>query len=435
MENRTVPGVDAPDGADGAADRAAAGGQALLLGRQPLVDRDGLLCGFELGVRDGGGLWPDALVAGLRDAGVRAALGGHKALIDASRPLLFADALFELAPERYMFELPPELEVDADLIARLVTLHRRRYRFVLDRVSDPGPSFAKLLPYAEAVKIDVGQGSEALLRKLVDALKTANKKLIALNVETPERFEQAKALGFVQFQGYFFAHRHVSPARRVSAPRHALLNLMQLLATDPNVAQLEAELKLNPVLVMHLMRLANTGEAGFGRQATTLREAIAATGTNRIARWTQILLYADGRKVALENDPLVQLAATRARFMELAAVALPDADRRTVEAAFLVGALSLIDAVFGDPIAVTLDDLTVSPTVRAAILDREGVLGALLDVIVGMERGDWPAVDDGCARLGGWPAGDAVKVTLKAAAWAASADYTMDTVGLGRFAD
>jgi c-di-GMP-related signal transduction protein len=432
MENRTVPGLGAEDGAgDEGTDAPEA--LALLVSRQPLVDRDGLLNGFALRVREDLGEWPEALVAGIREAGVRASLGGHKALLAATRPLLFADAMQALTPERYTFELSAQMEIDGDLIARLVALHRRRYRFVLDGVAEPGPGFAQLLPYVEAVKLDLERIAGPMLRKLVDAMKAAGKRLIATNVETPERQEQAKALGFVQFQGYCFAHRHVSPSRRVSAPRHALLNLMQLLATDPNVAQLEVELKLNPVLVMHLMRLANTGEAGIGRQATTLREAIAATGTNRIARWTQILLYADGRKVALENDPLVQLAATRARFMELAAMALPDADRRTVEAAFLVGALSLIDAVFGDPIAVTLDDLTVSPTVRAAILSRDGALGALLDVIVGIERADWAAVEVGCGRLVGFSSAEAGKVALKAAAWAASADYTLDAVGLGRF--
>ena len=41
-------------------------------------------------------------------------------------------------------------------------------------------------------------------------------------------------------------------------------------------------------------------------------------GTDRIARWTQLLLYADGRDVPLASDPLVQMVATRARFMELA---------------------------------------------------------------------------------------------------------------------
>jgi c-di-GMP-related signal transduction protein len=434
MENRTVPGLGAVDGAGG--EGTATGEVALLVSRQPLVDRDGLLSGFALRLREEAGQWPDALVAGIREAGVRAALGGHKAMLPAPRPLLFADGLLELTPERYALELSAQMEIDGDLIARLVALHRRRYRFVLDGVTaEPGPGFAQLLPYVEAVKLDLERVPAVLLRKLVDAMKAAGKRLIATNVETPERLEQAKALGFVQFQGYYFAHRHVSPSRRVSAPRHALLNLMQLLATDPNVAQLEVELKLNPVLVMHLMRLANTGEAGIGRQATTLREAIAATGTNRIARWTQILLYADGRKVALENDPLVQLAATRARFMELAAMALPDADRRTVEAAFLVGALSLIDAVFGDPIAVTLDDLTVSPTVRTAILQRDGALGALLDVMIGIERADWGAVEVGCGRLVGLGAAEAGSIALKAAAWAASADYTLDTVGLGRFQD
>ena len=75
---------------------------------------------------------------------------------------------------------------------------------------------------------------------------------------------------------------------------------------------------------MHLMRLANSSGLGLGHKVTSLREAINATGTNRIARWTQLLLYADGRKVSLEDDPLLQLAATRARFRSFVNSDRPD---------------------------------------------------------------------------------------------------------------
>jgi c-di-GMP-related signal transduction protein len=376
-----------------------------------------------------------SLVDALTQPAVRAALAGHPGYLDVSRELLFDDVLEQVPAGQFVFELPLDIEVDDALIARVVALHARRYRFVLDGVVVPNDSFARLLPYVDGVKIDLPSISRALLPKLSSVLKAAGKLLIALGVDTQADFETAHNLGFDKFQGYSFARPHTPSLRRVSAPRHALLNLLQLLGGDPTVAQLEAELKLNPVLVMHLMKLANANGLATGHKVTTLREAINATGTNRIARWTQLLLYADGRKVALEDDPLLQLAASRARFMELAVLRLPEAGRDEADAAFLTGVFSFVDAVFGGPLDHTLNVLMLSKPIQAAILHREGVLGLLLSAVDALERGAWAEIEAVCERLAPLSVSEVAELGLTAAAWADVADRGAEARGLERIED
>jgi c-di-GMP-related signal transduction protein len=434
--------------------------------RQPILNRDGMLCGYELKIRaperpaeaqsdlgseadtENGeddqdpraGRAPTpaqrvarAIIRGLVESNVRNALTGHPAYIDTNRDMLFDEAIERLPADRFLFELPPDLHVDDELIARIVLLHGRRYRFVLDDVTQPNETFAKLLPYAEAIKIDITRAPAALLPKLTSVLKSAGKLLIASGLDAQADFETAHGLGFDRFQGYFFARPQTSMTRRVSAPRHALLNLLQLLAGDPTVAQLEAELKLNPVLVMHLMKLANSSGFAVGHKVTTLREAINATGTDRIARWTQLLLYADGRKVALEDDPLLQLAATRARFMELAIERLPDAGRDEADAAFLTGVFSFVDAVFGGSLESTLNVLTLSRPIQAAILHRDGVLGQLLAAVEALENGAWDTLAARCAQLAPLTIEEVAQMGLAAGAWAGVADRSAE--GLERIED
>ncbi|MFL9907213.1 EAL and HDOD domain-containing protein [Paraburkholderia sp. RL17-337-BIB-A] len=426
--------------------------------RQPILNRDGMLCGYEIKVRapalpagveagaaaahagdsatdadalpgrapEAAQLLARAIVRGLIHSNVRGALTGHPAYVDVSREMLFDDSILRLPAARFMFELSPSMEVDDALVARIVQLHTRRYRFALDEVTQPNETFAKLLPYAEVVKIDFMRAPRALLPKLASVLKAAGKLLVALGIDAQDDFEMAHELGFDRFQGYFFARPQTSMTRRVSAPRHALLNLLQLLAGEPTVAQLEAELKLNPVLVMHLMKLANSSGLAVGHKVSTLREAINATGTNRIARWTQLLLYADGRKVALEDDPLLQLAATRARFMELAIERLPEAGRDEADAAFLTGVFSFVDAVFGGSLESTLNVLTLSRPIQAGILHRQGVLGLLLTVVEALERGAWDEIDSLCARLQPLTTEEVAVLGLAAGAWAGVADRSAE---------
>ncbi|SMG27716.1 EAL and HDOD domain-containing protein [Paraburkholderia susongensis] len=438
--------------------------------RQPILNRDGMLCGYEIkvcppelpltpgeeadqrGSHSGGDTHldphPDALpgraptppqrvaraiVRGLVQNDVRGALTGHPAYVAVSRDLLLDDAILRLPAERFMLELPPSLEADDELIARLVYLHGRRYRFVLDDVTQPNETFAKLLPYAEVVKIAITRAPRALLPKLASVLKSAGKLLLASGVDAQADFDMAHGLGFDRFQGYYFARAQSSATRRVSTPRHALLNLLQLLAGDPTVAQLEAELKLSPVLVMHLMKLANSSGLAVGHRVTTLRDAINATGTDRIARWTQLLLYADGRKVALEDDPLLQLAASRARFMELAIERMPEAGRDEADAAFLTGVFSFVDAVFGGSLEKTLNILTLSRPIQAAILHREGTLGLLLSAVEALECAAWERIATLCERLQPLTVDDIAQMGLAAGAWAGVADRSAQ--GLERIED
>ncbi|PVX73530.1 EAL and HDOD domain-containing protein [Paraburkholderia unamae] len=428
--------------------------------RLPMLDREGLLCAFETlprlidrreaadiereaeaAAKDiAAGMPPkpsatgSALIGAFSAPALRAALAGHPAWLDMTRDALFDDALQRVSAERVMLELPVDIGADPELIARLIALHRRRYRFALDHVSKADESFAKLLPYVDAIKIDIREIAPALLPKFASVMKSAGKLLVAMGVETQEDYQRAHDLGFDRFQGYYFAKPH-GGARRSSAPRQALLNLLHLLAAEPTVAQLEAELKLNPVLVMHLMRLANSGSMNIGRKVTTLREAINATGTNAIARWTQLLLYADGRKIAAEDDPLLQLVATRARFMEVAVTQLAKAHLEEEDAAFLVGVFSFVEAVFGGSLEGTLEVLTLARPIRTAIVKREGVLGRLLDLSEALERADWARVDALCQELAPLDAATVAALSLAAAEWAGTSGRNAEDEGLERIED
>jgi c-di-GMP-related signal transduction protein len=121
--------------------------------------------------------------------------------------------------------------------------------------------------------------------------------------------------------------------------------------------------------------------------------------------------------------------------MELAVLRLPEAGRDEADAAFLTGVFSFVDAVFGGSLENTLNILTLSKPIQAAILRREGVLGQLLSAVDALERGAWAEIEAACVQLPPLTVSEVAELGLTAAAWAGVADRSAEAKGLERIED
>ena len=369
---------------------AAAAPQFVYLGRQPILDRQGALNAYELLFRAGAHNYAEVtndaqataqvVARALGGIGVPAVLGPHRGFVNIDRTMLFDDIVHVMPPERFVLEILETVQFDAQLGRRLGELRRGGFQVALDDVTALSDELLAMLPHADIVKIDFLQTERAHLPELAATMRGQGKTLIAEKVETREDFALARDLGFDLFQGYFFARPQVLAAPRNRSPRPGLLRLLALLSRDAGIVELEAELKLNPSVVVQLLRLVNSSAFGLGRNIASLREAIIATGTRQIARWAQLLLYADSGDLPWRADPLVQLAATRSRFMELAASWMRPADDEFADAAFMTGIFSLVHVLLGTTPKAVLEKLGLAAQIREAIVELRGPLGMLLRI-------------------------------------------------------
>jgi EAL and modified HD-GYP domain-containing signal transduction protein len=427
---RAIPRLEVLDSTADHAEQASAA-QFVYLGRQPILDRHGALSAYELLFRAGAHNYAEVtddaqataqvVARAIGGIGVQAALGLHRGFVNIDRALLFNDIVHLMPPDRFVLEILETVKFDAHLARRLSELRRAGFQVALDDVVELTDDVLAALPYADIVKIDFLLTARAALPKLASMLRAQGKTLIAEKVETREDFELARDLGFDLFQGYFFARPQVLAAPRNRSPRPGLLRLLALLSRDAGIFELEAELKLNPSVVVQLMRLVNSSAFGLGRNISSLREAIIATGTRQIARWAQLLLYADSGDLPWRADPLVQLAGTRSRFMELAAGWLRPYDDDFADAAFMTGIFSLVHVVVGSTPAVVLEKLGLAPPIRDAIVSRSGPLGVLLRLAEaageGIDAAEIAAAVDAPAGFASLTAEVLAELNLAAAAW------------------
>lgn len=381
----------------------------VFLGRQPILDRDGALAAFELLFRNSSEnralvtndqeATAHVLVRTIGDVGIAAALGQHMGYVNVSREMLMSEVILLIPPHRFVLEILETVALDAEAIARCAKLRQYGYKLALDDVTEISERFLAALPVMDIVKIDFLESQRSAMQGIVSLVKKHRKLLLAEKVETDVDYRLALRLGFDLFQGYYFAKPQVLTSRRTSSSRQALLRLLNLLATEPTLAELESELKLSPNLVVQVLRLINSSAFGISRPISSLRQAIIAIGTRQIARWAQLLFFADGRNLSLQSDPLVQLAGTRARFMELVAMRLRPGDGKLADAAFITGIFSLVHVVFGASVEEIVEMLRLSPAIRAAILDETGELGLLLALAKASELGDEATLQTACMAI------------------------------------
>jgi EAL and modified HD-GYP domain-containing signal transduction protein len=365
------------------------------LGRQPVLDRQQALFGYELLFR-GAPVGPAeigsslsataAVIAHAAQLGLARAIGDATGFLNVDADVLNSDIFAFLPRDRTVLEIGAGVEASDALLARMTLLGRHGFRFAAGAVADTD-SLQRLLPVVDFVKIDA-RAAQAALQALAPHLRQAGKKLVAEKVETVAHYKTCLDLGFDYFQGYHFATPSVLGGRKLSPSQMAMLELMGLLATEADNADVEKALKRDAPLALNLLRVVNTPAVGARRRVESLHQVLLILGRRQLARWLQILLFAEPATRGHSASPLLMLATTRGRLMELLAQRLRPGQRGVADVAFTVGIMSLMDVLFGIPMADLLDQIQVADGVSTALLQRTGFFGELLRLTETIEQMD-----------------------------------------------
>lgn len=363
----------------------------LFLGRQPILGREQQLFAYELFFRDGLAatgnradfLDPTQATAtvianAFAELATNGVLSPYRGFINVDRDLLFSDLIEALPPQRVALEINEGIAPTEDVLARCRQLHEQGFLLATNDLVQVDESYRPLLALVDIVKINISRLDALQLGVLVNEIKPFGKKLLAEKVETLEQYEVCKSLGFDLFQGYFFAQPTIIAGKKLNPSQIALVRLLAMVMEDADTSVLENAFKLEPGLTINMLHLTNSVSSGLSITITSLRHAITILGRRQLQRWLQLLVYTNPKGEAEGINPLLQLAATRGRLMELLADRLMPRNREFADQAFMVGIMSLMPALLGMAMADILAQLPVVPRVKQALLEHSGQHGHLL---------------------------------------------------------
>jgi len=374
----------------------ATGGSAYGVARQPIFDVGKRTVGYELLFRSGleniynatdGNLATGCTLDASLLFGIDAMCHGLPAWINCTREMLTQGYLSLLPPSLTVAEVLEAVDADHEVVAACKQLKKAGYRIALDDFV-PTPANEPLTRLADLIKVDFRSTPPETCGELSKRYKAMGIKMLAEKVETAQEFALAASMGYSLFQGYFFCRPEVVAKASVSTNKVSLLKLLELLHKPAlDFVEVERSIKQDPQLCYRLLRLVNSAAMGLKLRIKSIQHALALLGEAELRKWISlvaVVIIAQGKP-----DELVKAALIRSKFCELAARKL----RCRETDAFLLGLLSLMDAIMDMPMEEVLAKIPVAPEVGTALLGQTNKLRRVLDLVQAYDCGNWSSAD------------------------------------------
>jgi len=386
--------------------------EEVFLGRQPILDRQQAIVGYELLFRtgrdnsaqidNGRAATAEVVCMAFAELGLAKALGPQKAFINVDEDFLSDDAVGLLPKEMVVLEISAAYATTARVLERSRELRELGYEIALSGLTETMDGLPPMLALSSYLKVDAGTADVTGLTRLATKLRgvsaASGARMMASRVESLEQWKQCVDLGFHLFQGYYFAKPVIIEGRKLDASTQGLIRLINLLNQDAPMLAVESAFKHEPALSVNLLRLTNSVGVGLASKVTSIRHAVTVVGQRQLLRWLQLLLFSRGGG-SIHNNPLMQLAALRGALMEMFAERCYPGKKDLCEPAFLAGLMSVMPAALGVPMTEILTQIAVAPEVRRALARQEGDLGQLLLLIDAYDANDADACQEILARL------------------------------------
>lgn len=367
----------------------------IFVARQPIFDRKRNVVAYELLFRSGtqnffdfhdGDMAASRVIDGsLLGFGLDKLTSGRRAFINFTRSVL-VQQLYALLPSQYaVIELLETVEPDPEVIQACQDLKKGGYTLALDDFVYH-PKFQPLIELADIIKVDFMLSDEQERQRLPALLRGSNVDLLAEKVETHEDLTEALELGYKYFQGFFFCKPEIVQRKEIPGFKLNYLRFIQEVnRPDMDFDRLELIIKQEMSLSVKLLRYLNSAWFGWRHEVDSIRHAVRLLGERQIKKWASLVAMTGMG----EDKPaeLVVTSLTRGRFCELIAPHV-GLSHRELEL-FLMGMLSLIDALMDRPLEDALAGMSVSGDVKATLMGDDSPLSPVYRLIQAYERVEW----------------------------------------------
>ncbi len=367
---------------------------------EPILNGNGRIYGHEFTFRDPsiayrGGPWPtirldEKMMRSLSPEWLDRLIGNRRAFIHIDATALRFDGLGSL-PKSSIFQISERDGLDKEVLLKSAVLKRQGFQIAAEDIL---PSRG-LLPFhqiADFVLIDMSSRDSEQISSAIHLFNGRPLRRIATGVQSRGAFLECRERGFDLFQGIFFIDPSRGTRESISDSQTLLMRLFTDLRLNGEIAEIENIFKSSPKLTYGLLQLINSAFFGVSVKVVSIRQAITLLGYESLLKWVTLLLLTVDHSVDHQANPVIEKSILRGRVMESLARqvnqkgALPDA-------AFITGMLSLFTVLFDIALVDLSSEMHLSDEIQAALLNREGLLGRLLNIAEMADRQEYEKME------------------------------------------
>jgi len=313
-------------------------------------------------------------------------LTGHaKAFINVDESAILRGAVRLLPANRIVVEILETVSPTPAVLQACTDLCSAGYTLALDDFVDH-PKWEPLVQLVKFLKVDFRDNDADARCAIAKRYRSNGMHLVAEKVETQADVKQARNFGYAFFQGFFFCKPTMIEGKDIPGNKLTYLRLLEAVS-EPELSynRVEELLKQEPSLVYKLLRYLNSPIVGMRVEIRGVREAIALLGEREFRRWVSVVAIVS---MASDKAPeLIRTALTRAYFCEdlsrLIGMSTHSSDL------FLMGLLSVADALLDRPLEQILSSVPISAEVHAALCGGTNRFRDVYETLLAYERADW----------------------------------------------
>lgn len=392
--------------------------------RQPLLDLHGRVHAYELlfrgdpasgGVSDFDNLIEIARKFGLEKPSELKKLTGKLTAFVRCPWGSLSEQLAQVLPASLtVLEISPTFEVSPEPVSSCRQMKALGFRFALEDFTNE-PQHTSLLELADYIAVDFRRTTTEVRRRLLDELRGKPVMILAKGVHTRSDYRMAREEGFTLFEGYFFLEPVAMRNRRPPVNQMLRLDILKALQQHPlDLHKVSQLVKRDGPLTYQLLRLVNSPAWGMRQNVASIEVALVAVGENAFRRIATLAIASEfnGEQPA----ELLCMAILRGRICEVMA------SRRGIDpfGQYLLGLLSLLPAMQGQPMSEVAPTLPLSADILEALLGKACLERAVLGWLEYFERGDWAACD-AAAKADGLNEAELSSIYMEAVAWTEAA--------------
>jgi len=389
---------------------------SVYLGRMPIMDLEGKIFAYELLHRSTGEnhtivddniqATARVLVNALNYIGLENLTGYKPALIKVDEKALFDDLIFCISPEYFVLEILEESIITPELVQRIQDLHAKGYTFALNHYrSDESflELFQPIIPFAKYIKIDIRRDTREKIVVMLEQLRHKEIFCIAEKVEDDEDYEWAKEAGFNYFEGYYFSKPQIYIREMIDPDSKTLLNLIYFLKKGAPIEEIISIINDSPYLSINMLKFIHLHHKSASSSISSIDQAIVLLGRQKLTYWVELMTYAQGDAEYDDDNiasPLGKIARSRALLMEeIAFLIQTEQDLKLSNSAYLVGILSLAEAIFQSSFESLFEQMDLDENISKALASKEGVLGEMLKLCIAVESNQFSDINEFLTKL------------------------------------